>query len=130
MPKKLAVLVSLYNGGEWIENRLNNLFESTLGDDMEVWCLNADSPDERDETIPKKFSKIKYIRWPKRIGVYAAWNKMIDSSNSLYITNANVDDIVAPNCYERLIKALETKGEPAGGGGGGVRNPLKGPVGC
>ena len=105
--KKLTVLVSLYDAGEFIENRINNLLQSTIKDDLQIVCLNANSPDERDESIPKKFSQVKYIRAPKKITVYAAWNQMIKATASPYLANANADDLVAPSCYERLIGVLD-----------------------
>ena len=106
--RKVAAMVSIYNSGEWIENRINNLLDSTIIDDMEIICVNANSPDIRDDKIPKQFgSKIKYIKLDKTIGVYAAWNLMIKEANSVYLTNANTDDIVAPNCYEKMSSILD-----------------------
>jgi hypothetical protein len=100
-------MVSLYNSGEWIENRLENLVGSYSKADMEIWCVNANSPDPRDEEIPQKFD-VRYVRLSERISVYAAWNHIIGNSSSLYITNANSDDIVAPNCYNKLMHVLDT----------------------
>lgn len=99
-------MVSLYNSGLWLENRLNNIFESTIINDIEVWCINANSPDPLDKSIPSKFN-VQYIESPDRIGVYAAWNRIIQASNSCYITNANTDDLIAPNGYEKLVSALD-----------------------
>jgi len=104
--KKLTVMVSIYNSGEWIQNRLENLSECK-NIDMEVWCVNADSPDKRDHDIPQKFP-FKYVRLPKRNAVYEAWNYIIENSNSQYITNGNTDDIVSPDCYEKLSKTLDS----------------------
>lgn len=106
--KKLVAMVSLYNSGDWIENRLNNLLQSSLGDDLEIWCVNANSPDPRDHDIPQKFS-INYIQLPERVTVYAAWNNVIENSQSVYITNANSDDLVHPKCYELLINEIEQR---------------------
>jgi len=103
--KLLTVMVSQYNSGRWIRNRLDNLFKSTIINDIEIWCLNANSPDSLDHDVPKEYN-VKYLKTPDRISVYEAWNEIIKNSNSLYITNANTDDIVAPNCYETLISAL------------------------
>jgi glycosyltransferase involved in cell wall biosynthesis len=73
---------------------------------MEIWCINANSPDERDNIIPQKFP-VTYIKLPERVGVYAAWNHIIRNSNSEYITNANADDLIAPDGYERLMYVLD-----------------------
>lgn len=106
---KLIVMVSIYDSGDFIENRLENLSQTT-NIDKEVWCVNADSPDERDEIIPKKFvgKNFKYIRLPQRISVYAAWNYILKRSKGVYVTNANCDDLIAPAAYERLTKYLDT----------------------
>lgn len=103
---KLIIMVSIYESGQWIENRLNNLMESTYPD-KEIWCINANSPDERDDIIPRRYP-VKYIKLEQRINVYAAWNYIIKESQGTYITNANTDDIVSPYCYQKLIAALES----------------------
>lgn len=96
----------MYNSGEWIKNRLDNLMQITVLPQSEIWCINANSPDQRDHDIPQQYP-VKYVKLPERIGVYAAWNYIIKNSSSDYITNANTDDIVAPECYARLISELE-----------------------
>jgi glycosyltransferase involved in cell wall biosynthesis len=111
--KKLTVMVSLYNSGDWVENRLHNLCRSKGQGDIEIWCVNANSPDARDETIPARFP-VRYVRLPERVGVYAAWNYIIKNSNSEFITNANADDLIAPDGYWRLICALERLGPLVG----------------
>lgn len=110
MPK-LVVMVSIYNSGKWIQNRLDNLMECR-SDDIEIWCVNANSPDPKDHDIPQKYP-FKYVKLEKRITVYETWNYIIENSNSSYITNANTDDIVSPNCYVKLMTALD-KNQDAG----------------
>lgn len=104
--KKLTVMVSIYESGQFIENRLTNLLESTCLNDLDIWCVNANSPDENDDIIPRKFP-VHYIKLDKRISVYETWNYIIVNSQSPYITNANTDDIIAPNCYEKLMTGLD-----------------------
>jgi glycosyltransferase involved in cell wall biosynthesis len=109
--KKLVLMVSIYNSGEWIANRLKNLLSSSVADQIEIWCINADSPDERDHKVCLDFAnrhqQIKYERLAKRNTVYEAWNYIIQNSDSQYIANANTDDLVAPNCYEVLMGTLD-----------------------
>lgn len=107
MSKRLTIMVSLYNSGEWIENRLENLLAAINRQTDEIWCLNANSPDERDDLIPQKFP-VKYIKLDTRVGVYAAWNHIIRESTSEFITNANADDLVSPQCYDKLSSVLAT----------------------
>ncbi len=99
-------MVSIYNAGEFIENRLDNLRKSTIAKDTEIWVVNANSPDPRDHAIPQKFD-VNYVKLPERVGVYAAWNHIIKNSKSQYLTNANADDLIAPNGYEKLTRNLD-----------------------
>jgi len=105
--KKLTAMVSIYNSSQWLKARLENLTTTTLGNDLEIWCVNADSPDPLDHQIPQEFN-VKYVKLNKRNTVYEAWNYILENSNSEYVTNANTDDLVAPNCYEKLINRIET----------------------
>ncbi len=105
--KKLVVMVSVYQAGEFIQNRLDNLRQSSMWDDMEVWVVNADSPDPRDHDIPSQYPGVRYERLPARIGVYAAWNWIVRNTQSLYLTNANADDLIAPKAYEKMSLTLD-----------------------
>jgi glycosyltransferase involved in cell wall biosynthesis len=107
--KKVAILVSQYNSGQWIEQKIHNLLESTIADDLEIICINADSPDPLDDEVPKRYKQIKYIKCPTRIGIYEAWNLGIKESTSPYIANANTDDLVAPHCYGSLADVLDRR---------------------
>lgn len=84
--------------------------------DLEVMVLNAASPDPRDYQIIQDNLDVisKFIDYPERIGVYDAWNVMIKASKAPFIANANTDDIVAPDCYHKLIARLERYGPAYG----------------
>lgn len=105
----LTALVSCYNSGDWLEHRIQNLLTSSLGERLQVICINANSPDERDHAIPQRYP-VKYIKLDERVGVYEAWNIAIGQTQSEFITNANTDDVVAPDCYEKLINACLSTG--------------------
>ena len=109
---KLTVMVSMYNSGQWVENRIKNLLQSSL-EDIEIWCVNADSPDPRDHEIPQQYP-VKYVKLPKRNTVYEAWNYIIRNSKSDFITNANTDDLIHPNGYQKLVESLESLGPEYG----------------
>lgn len=110
--KKIALLVSIYNSGEWIESRLKNLLEATSNIDAEIICMNADSPDPLDHMIPLAYAsmndKFHYIKLPTRIGIYEAWNEAIKISNSEYLANANTDDLSGPLLYKTLCDYMDT----------------------
>lgn len=104
--KKLVVMVSIYESGQFIENRIKNLLNSDILDDIEIWCVNANSPDPVDDIIPQQHPVV-YRKLPERITVYETWNYIIENSQSEFLTIANTDDLVAPNCYSKLLSSIE-----------------------
>lgn len=105
--KLVTAIISQYNSGDWIENRINNLLNSDINNDLEIICVNANSPDQRDEEIPRKMG-IKYIHLSYRASVYEAWNIALRASNAKYASNANSDDLIAPDYYSKLTQRLES----------------------
>jgi GT2 family glycosyltransferase len=104
---KLTAIISCYNSGEWLDNRINNLMQSSIVSDMEIVCVNANSPDPRDDDIPQRYP-VTYFKLDDRISVYEAWNYAIERTNSTYIVNANSDDLVSPECYSKLAGVLDS----------------------
>lgn len=107
---KITIMVSIYNSGEWLENKLDNLSSIVNNNECEIYCVNANSPDPRDDEIPKKF-KCTYIKLNERLSLYDTWNYIINNSNSLYITNSNTDDLNSPDCFKKLSEALDSNPE-------------------
>jgi glycosyltransferase involved in cell wall biosynthesis len=105
MPK-LSIIISAYNSGEWIKNRLDNLYMSEAIGQAEVIVVNANSPDELDHTVPQSYP-VQYHKLDERVGLYTAWNIAINNSSGEYITNANTDDIVSPKLYNKLFALLD-----------------------
>lgn len=114
--KKLTLLVSVYDSAEWLRTKFDNVRQCNILPYLEVMVLNAASPNPLDDEIISQNQDIisHYEKCPDRIGVYDAWNRMIDKSTAPFITNANTDDIVAPDCYSRQISSLEVLGRDYG----------------
>lgn len=108
--KKIALLVSIYDSGEWIESRLNNLLQMTQNIDAEIICINANSPDPLDHSVPMSMrsDRFGYIKCSERIGIYDAWNEAIKISDAQYLANANTDDISGPLLYKSLCDMLDS----------------------
>lgn len=101
----ITVLVSIYNSGRWIENRLDNIFSSTIKNNLNVVCINANSPDPLDDSVPRKFP-CKYMKLNNDLSLYDTWNQIIKDHSTEYYTNANTDDIVSPNAYEKMLNII------------------------
>lgn len=116
MMYKVTIITSLYNSSKYLSGFLENIIEQTIFDQCELLLMNGNSPesDIEDSIIIPYISQYKNIKYEKLIkdpGIYACWNLMIKNSDSQYITNANVDDRIMPNCIERHLELLDSKPE-------------------
>jgi len=113
---KLVAIVSVYNSGRWLEHRIRNLINTTTYKRKEllIFLVDANSPDPRDQEIGKYFGQLPNIcyRRIRYCTIYGAWNYALSQTRSMFVTNANSDDLVAPDCYDRLIAVLEEKRAP------------------
>jgi len=108
MVPKLTALVSLYNSGQFLENRINNLANTTAykQGDLLIYLINASSPDPDDDRIANKFAGMVNYTYEviPHCTVYAAWNHAISKVKTPFITNANADDIIHPDAYTTMMK--------------------------
>lgn len=111
---KLTAIISLYNSSYWLINRLDNLYRTTLyrSGELAIVLVCANSPDANDRVIAEAATQNKNVRLldTPTCTVYQAWNEAIKVTDTPFITNANADDIVAPDCYEKLIDACDQTG--------------------
>jgi glycosyltransferase involved in cell wall biosynthesis len=104
----------VYKGEKYIQSFLENIVEQTIFDQCELIIINANSPESEEPIIlafQKKYPNIIYKRLEEDPGLYAVWNYAITHARGKYITNANVDDRVAPHCYRTYLDVLEKRPE-------------------
>jgi hypothetical protein len=54
-----------------------------------------------------QYPNIVYKKLDRDPGLYAVWNLAILLARAPYLTNANVDDRLRPDCYEKHARALD-----------------------
>jgi|10_taG_2_1085330.scaffolds.fasta_scaffold00844_16 GT2 family glycosyltransferase len=107
---KISIITSLFKGEKYIENFLKNITNQTVFEFCELLIVDADSPENEYSVIEKymqQHSNIYYERLSENNGIYAAWNVAIKRATGKYLTNANLDDIRAPDQIEILVNCLE-----------------------
>ena len=107
---KISIITSLYKGEEFIEGFMETVVQQTVFDKCELIIINANSPENEGVVIKRyleKYPNIFYFQLVEDPGLYATWNIGIEIAQGEFITNANVDDRVSCDCYEKHLKALE-----------------------
>ncbi len=107
---RISIITSLYDGDEFIQGFMEDIVQQTIFDQCELIIINAHSPGNEEPIIKeymKQYPNIIYVELAKDPGIYAVWNLGIRMARSQYITNANVDDRLAYDCYELHAQALD-----------------------
>lgn len=109
---RVSALVSVYNADTYIEQCLQDLTNQTLFQSgaLEILVIDCDSPGQEVTVVreyQQRFDNIVYVRWPRRISLYAAWNVGIRAARGEYLTNANSDDRHAPDGIEAHMRCLD-----------------------
>ena len=106
----VTAIASLYMGGRYLENFLENLTSQTNFDRAELIFIDACSPGGEAELIQRYqavYPNIVYRRINFRIGVYEAWNEAIGLARGRFLTNTNLDDLRRRDCLELQAAALD-----------------------
>jgi glycosyltransferase involved in cell wall biosynthesis len=109
--KDITLVTSLYKGGLFIRQFLENVTSQTAWDRCQLFIVDAVSPDNEYEVIKEYLHNpnIRYERLHKDPGIYGVWNYAIENSHTKYITNANVDDCLMPDCLEKHMNLLDSE---------------------
>ncbi len=108
---KISIITSLYKGDDFIEGFLQDITKQTVFNQCELIIINANSPGNEEPVIRcymQRYPNILYTRFKSDPGLYGVWNRAIKMARGEYITNANVDDRLAHNCYEVHALVLDS----------------------
>jgi glycosyltransferase involved in cell wall biosynthesis len=104
----VSILVPNYNMKEFLAERLHTILDQTL-EDWELLILDSYSSDGSWELIQEitRGDKRVVLMQGSREGIYPAINKCVEKAKGEYIYIATSDDTMAPDCLEKMVKALE-----------------------
>jgi glycosyltransferase involved in cell wall biosynthesis len=93
---EVSVLCSLYRVEKYLDAFLENILEQTLFEHTEFQILLVDPSDTElqiCQSLARDYRNIILTVYPKRIGIYQAWNDGIRISKGEFLTNMNADDL-------------------------------------
>jgi glycosyltransferase involved in cell wall biosynthesis len=110
MQYKVDVLISLYRSGRFLSSKLANLKSLCGFDAIRFILLNCCDYDNESE-IYKDFAaspNVVVIEYKQDTTLYKCWNDGILASDSRYIMNSNVDDMLHPSYVIRCADFLDS----------------------
>lgn len=105
---KISVIMPVFNAVMYIETALRGVLSQTWSN-LEVIVVDDHSSDYTVQVVEEylmKDSRIKLIKQPNNMGVYAARNTALKYVTGDFITNHDADDWSHPQRMELMIKHL------------------------
>ncbi len=109
MPK-ISVVIPCYNQEKYITECLDSVATQTISD-YEVIIVDDGSTDNSAAIISQYISdkdNFRLIRQNNR-GVVSARNQAVAAAQGQYIYPLDADDIITPDCLEKLLSAMENR---------------------
>lgn len=105
--KKVTVLLSVYNGEDYIKNAIISVLEQTYTD-FDLLLMDDGSTDKSAEIIHSfEDDRIKYIKNEQNMGLTKTLNKGLNLIEGEYIIRMDSDDICYPERFEKQIKYMD-----------------------
>lgn len=109
MKPKVSVIMSVYNGSNFLDQAIDHVLKQTFSD-FEFIIVDDKSTDNSPETITAwmiKDSRIKIIKNDQNIGLTKSLNNAIRESGGEYIARIDVDDICYPERIANQVAFLD-----------------------
>lgn len=112
----VTAIVSIYNCERFIRGCLDDLLDQTLGESVEILCVDTGSEQGEREIVAdyqRSHPNIEYLRVEQRETIYSAWTRGCKAARGRYITNANADDRHRGDALEVMARALDANPDVA-----------------
>ncbi len=108
MKPLITIIVPVYNTEKYLEECLNSIFNQTLKD-IEVICVNDESPDNSREILQRFYEKHDNMRIidQKNSGVSIARNNALKLAKAPYIMFVDSDDTIGTRICETAYKKMQ-----------------------
>lgn len=108
--KLITILVAIYEAGDFIRAKIDNLQQLQQFNDCWIVLLNCQ--DKHKESLCysrflKNHDNVIEIKYNNHTKLYSTWNDGIKATNSTYIMNSNADDMLHPSYVKLCTEYLD-----------------------
>lgn len=109
----VSICIPTYNGHDHLKECLDSIRAQTFQDFEVLICDDQSSDGTLDfaRELAQGDPRFRFISNPRRFALVGNWNNCIAVSHGEWIKFVFQDDIIAPACVEKLLKACEQTGK-------------------
>lgn len=107
----VSAIVSTYNSEAFVRECLEDLEAQSIAGVMEIIVVDAASEQDEWRSVREyqdRFRNVVYVRAPRRVNVYAAWNLALRIAHGRYLTPCSTNDRLRSDAYKIMATALGT----------------------
>jgi glycosyltransferase involved in cell wall biosynthesis len=110
---KVSICIPTYNGREHLKECLESVRAQTFQNFEVIICDDQSSDGTLDfaRELARGDERFHFIQNPRRFGLVGNWNNCIAVSHGEWVKFVFQDDIIAPNCIEKLLQSCEQTGK-------------------
>ena len=105
----VSICIPAYNHARYLGAALTSALAQTFAD-VEVVISDNQSTDETPEVVAKFAEgdqRVRYLMAPQHVDMHRNFNRCLELARGQYIKFLCADDLLEPQCVERLLSALE-----------------------
>mgnify|MGYP000315360914 CR=1 FL=1 len=105
---KVSVCIPTFNGESYIRDAINSVLQQKY-QNFEVVIVDNCSTDRTETLVEELYSqteKIRFFKNEQNIGLAGNLNKCLEYARGEYIKYLCVDDMLLPDCLEKMVAAL------------------------
>ena len=109
MAPRVSVCIPAYNHARFLAAAIESALAQTYGDLEVIVCDNASNDDTADivRSIVAGDQRVRYERALRHVGMAENFNRAISLARGTFVKLLCSDDVLEPECVERLLRALE-----------------------
>lgn len=112
MKLSVTVFIPTYNRAHYLRETIESVLRQSH-QPIEVIVLDDASTDATPEVVAAFGSRVTFVRHSKNLGMAANWRAGLERVKTPYFCLLNDDDLLAPDCIEKLLLPMEADPELA-----------------
>lgn len=111
---KVSVVICIYNSEKYLRECIKSLMEQTLRDIEFIFIDDASTDNSASvlrrcvDKYPGRESQVRYVSHSENMGIAESRLEGVSLSRGEWVIHCDSDDIVMPDCYERLLTAANS----------------------
>src|SRR3712207_18876 len=104
---KVGVSIINYNSKETLKRCLESIFSQKWENEVEVWVVDNNSPDNGKKMVKEQFKQVRLIESDENGGFAKGQNQALKKMKVDYAVLLNPDTLVSPGAIDKMVSFMK-----------------------